>query len=288
LPEQRIDLGCQLVVIFLLLLRHWSRRHAFNDCREPGDPLQSQKLNYHGRHPRVVEILIGRTCPLNAPIYAARLSKSYGSLNVLKDVSLSLRAGQITTLMGPSGSGKSTLLSALAGLVRPDKGEVTLLGRSIWKSGLSDRGREEMRRLHCGLIFQQPNLMPALTAQQQLQMALEWASDIPRTDIRRRAVETLTRLGLENHLNARPHHLSGGEKQRVAVARAMAKRPKVLFADEPTAALDWERNGLAVFDMLRGAARDDGAAVLIVSHDHRLAERSDFVLHIEDGRLREN
>ena len=129
--------------------------------------------------------------------------------------------------------------------------------------------------------------MPALTAEQQLRIALEWASDLPNREIHAQVRETLVRVGLQDHLHSRPNELSGGEKQRVAVARAMAKRPRVIFADEPTAALDWEHNGRSVFDMLARAAHEDGATVLIVSHDPRIAAASDRVLHIEDGHLKE-
>ncbi|HLW65383.1 MAG TPA: ATP-binding cassette domain-containing protein, partial [Gemmataceae bacterium] len=185
------------------------------------------------------------------------------------------------------GSGKSTLLAIMAGLLHPDNGEVHLLGSDVWGPHFTERDRDEMRRRHCGFIFQQCNLMPALTAEQQLRIALEWASDLPTQEIRSQVRETLVRVGLQDHLRSRPNELSGGEKQRVAVARAMAKRPRVIFADEPTAALDWEHNGRGVFDMLAGAAHEDGATVLMVSHDPRIADRCDRVLHIEDGHLTE-
>ncbi|HEV3145610.1 MAG TPA: ABC transporter ATP-binding protein [Gemmataceae bacterium] len=220
-------------------------------------------------------------------LQAFQLWKSFDNQVVLSDVSLTLNEGQVTLLMGPSGSGKSTLLAILAGLLHPDHGEVHFLGRDIWGGDFSDRDRDDLRRRHCGFIFQQCNLMPALTAEQQLRITLEWASDMPRNEIGQHVRETLVRLGLRDHLHSRPNELSGGEKQRVAVARAMAKRPRVIFADEPTAALDWEHNGRAVFEMLTRAAHEDGATVVIVSHDHRIADRSDRVLHIEDGHLTE-
>lgn len=218
-------------------------------------------------------------------IRANGLNKRFGSQPVLMNATLTLQAGQLTTLVGPSGSGKSTLLAILAGLLRPDDGEVEVLGASLWASRMSDRERERLRRRHCGFVFQHCNLMPALTAQQQLRIALEWASDVPRGEVEQRAVTILTGLGLEQHLNSRPHEMSGGEKQRVAVARALAKDPKVIFADEPTAALDWERNGCAVFELLARAAHERRSTVLVVAHDERIASRSDQVLRIEDGRL---
>jgi putative ABC transport system ATP-binding protein len=224
---------------------------------------------------------------MSEPLQAFQVWKSFGSQVVLSEVSLALYAGQVTCLMGPSGSGKSTLMAILAGLLHPDSGEVHLLGNDIWARGFSERDRDELRRKHCGFIFQQCNLMPALNAEQQLRIALEWASDVPSHEIGQRVRDTLIRLGLKDQLRSRPHQLSGGEKQRVAVARAMVKRPRVIFADEPTAALDWERNGRGVFDMLCKAAHEDGGTVLIVSHDQRIANRSDRVLHIADGRLKE-
>jgi putative ABC transport system ATP-binding protein len=224
---------------------------------------------------------------MSVTLEAFHLWKSFDRQVVLSDVSLALTDGQVTLLMGPSGSGKSTLLAIMAGLLHPDNGEVHLLGSDVWGPHFTDRDRDEMRRRHCGFIFQQCNLMPALTAEQQLRIALEWASDLPSREIKAQVHETLVRVGLQDHLHSRPNELSGGEKQRVAVARAMAKRPHVIFADEPTAALDWEHNGRGVFDMLARAAHEDGATVLIVSHDPRIADRSDRVLHIEDGHLTE-
>ncbi len=202
----------------------------------------------------------------------------------LQDVSLDVAAGGITTLMGPSGSGKSTLLASLSGLLRPERGTVTLLGQRLWN--LSEVERERFRRQHCGFIFQQYNLFPALTACQQLEIALQWGSDLPASQVRRQAKETLADLGLGDKLHLRPHQLSGGEKQRVAVARALAKRPALIFADEPTAALDWA-HGSQVIDMLRQVASSQGATVLLVSHDPRIIPRTDRMLCLEDGKLLE-
>jgi putative ABC transport system ATP-binding protein len=235
-------------------------------------------------------------CQQNGPpkartdtIRASGLCKRFGSTTVLRDVSLEISAGMVTTLIGPSGSGKTTLLAILCGLVRPDEGTVSFLGHDLWHEKRSDEERERLRRRHCGIIFQKSNLLPALTAQQQLEIALDWASDVPRRQMASRARRLLTRVGLGTHLESRPHQLSGGEQQRVAVARALAKRPVVLLADEPTASLDWKENGRQVFRLLRWAAHSPKhpAIVLIVSHDPRIARASDRVLHIADGRLRE-
>lgn len=198
----------------------------------------------------------------------------------LREVSYDLAAGQIGLLIGPSGSGKSTLVAVLSGLHRPDSGTVTALGNDIWR--LSDTEREEFRRQQCGFVFQGYNLFPALTALQQLEMVLEWGSRIRGADARKLATETLGRLGLSDKLRLRPQQLSGGEKQRVAIGRALVKNPALIFADEPTAALDWH-HGEEVVRMLREAAHERGATVVVVSHDPRMARYADTVQHLEDG-----
>lgn len=222
-------------------------------------------------------------------IEAEHLTKAYGqgpgTYYALRDVSLQLRRGEITALLGPSGSGKSTLLAVLSGLLHPDQGKVRLLGQDV--GAMTDSQMESFRRRHCGFIFQHYNLFPALTACQQLEIALEWASDLPRGGIRQRARDMLASLGLGEKLHLRPLQLSGGEKQRVAVARALVKKPALLFADEPTAALDWD-HGQQVVRLLQKAAREEDAAVLLVSHDPRIVPLVQRVLRMRDGRVAEN
>lgn len=226
---------------------------------------------------------------MSVTIQANGVSKTFGEgrtrVVALADVSLTVEAGQLVTLMGPSGSGKSTLLAILSGLVRPDRGDVILLERSIWD--MADQQREDFRRRYSGFVFQQSNLFPALNARQQVEIALEWASEVPRETAPQIARETLIALGLGDKLHLRPLELSGGEKQRVAVARAMAKKPALVFADEPTAALDWA-NGQQVLHQLRSAAKDYGATVLLVSHDPRIIPLADRILELEDGRLKDS
>ncbi|MBY0587813.1 ABC transporter ATP-binding protein [bacterium] len=200
----------------------------------------------------------------------------------LRDVSIELEAGQVTVLMGPSGSGKSTLLAILAGLLRPDSGEVESMGQSI--VGMNDAERENFRRKYCGFVFQGYNLFPALTAQQQVEIVLRWGEGASAKEATAKAIETLTVLGLGEKRHLRPWQLSGGEKQRVAVARALVKRPALLFADEPTAALDWE-HGEQVVQLLKRGAADDKATVLIVSHDPRVTGLADRVLFLADGKI---
>jgi len=183
--------------------------------------------------------------------------------------------------MGPSGSGKSTLIAALSGLLKPDEGTVNALGEDLWarNAGKIDRFRLD----HCGFIFQGFNLFPALTALQQVTSVLKYQGK-SRAEARRIAMEALDEVGLGPRINQRPSELSGGEKQRIAIARAIAKRPSLLFADEPTSALDGE-NGQIVIRLLRRAAVEHKAAVVCVTHDVRLEAFADRVVHLEDGRI---
>ena len=151
---------------------------------------------------------------------------------------------------------------------------------------MSEQERERFRLRHCGFIFQGYNLFPALTARQQLEMVVRWGEGASRRDARRRADEMLDLLGLGRKAHLRPIELSGGEKQRVAIGRALIKDPNFCFADEPTSALDWE-HGEQVIELLRIAAHDRGATVLVVAHDARIIAHVDRVVHMEDGRLRQ-
>ena len=222
-----------------------------------------------------------------ADLSARGLVKSFRTgrieAQVLKGVDFSARHGDVTMVMGPSGSGKSTLIAALSGLLRPDAGEVTALGQTLWK--LSPGKIDRFRLDHCGFIFQGFNLFASLTALQQVTTVLKYTGLNPE-EARRTAAEALTEVGLAKRLHLRPAELSGGEKQRVAIARAIAKKPKLLFADEPTSALDGE-NGQIVIRLLQRAAKEHGAAVICVTHDPRLEDYADRVIHIEDGLITE-
>src|SRR5262249_3921596 len=200
----------------------------------------------------------------------------------LDDVSLELRPGEFSLLMGPSGSGKSTLLAVLSGLVPPDSGQVVALGQKVW--AMSDLKREEFRRRSTGFIFQGCNLFPALTVREQLEMVLLWAVGTPAPEAERQVESMLDLLGLAEKADRVPEQLSGGEKQRVAIARALIKDPQLIFADEPTSALDWQR-GRQIVELLQESARERGAVLVVVSHDHRIVPYADRVLHLTDGRL---
>jgi putative ABC transport system ATP-binding protein len=222
-------------------------------------------------------------------VRARRLLRSFGegerATVALRAASLDLQRGELAVLMGPSGSGKSTLLAVLGGLLRPDAGMVSVLGQDLW--GMADRERERFRQRHMGFIFQGFNLFPALTATQQLELVLRWGEGLPVREARERSQQMLALLGLGHKLDARPAQLSGGEKQRVAIGRALVKEPTLCFADEPTSALDWA-HGQEVAELLQAAAHDRGATVLVVSHDARLIPYADRVFHLEDGRLTEH
>ena len=211
------------------------------------------------------------------------------SRNVIDDVSLNLHRGEITLLMGPSGSGKSTLLAIASGLLQPDSGQVLARENGRWMNvwTLSPREREQFRLRNCGFIFQGYNLFPALTARQQLEIVLRWGDGLGGREARRRADGMLALLGLKGKENKKPAQLSGGEKQRVGIGRALIKRPRFCFADEPTSALDWG-SGQVVIDQLRAAAHEYKSTIIVVSHDQRLLEHVDVSYHLDDGHLTES
>ena len=210
------------------------------------------------------------------------VSKTYptgeGPLQVLRGVSLGLAAGESLALTGESGSGKSTLLHLAGGLDRPDSGAIRFQGRNI--AGASDRELAEYRRIHVGLVFQQFNLIPSLDVGANLafQARLGGRHDAEWT---RRLAE---RLGLAKLLDRYPEQLSGGQQQRVAIGRALAGRPQLILADEPTGNLD-EATGDAVLDLMLSLMAETGAALLMVTHSMRLAARLDRRLHLAAGRL---
>jgi putative ABC transport system ATP-binding protein len=230
----------------------------------------------------------------DAPTLTGRhLVRTFGDgdsqTTALNDVTLDLFRGQFALLMGPSGSGKSTLLAVLSGLLHPTAGQVFARadGQRVDVWSMTDKEREQFRLRNCGYIFQGYNLFPALTARQQLEIVLRWGMNVHGREARRQADEMLGILGLGNKGKLLPTHLSGGEKQRVAIGRALVKNPMMVFADEPTSALDWA-HGEQVVELLRTAAHERGATMLVVSHDARIVPFVDAVFHLEDGRLSEN
>lgn len=224
--------------------------------------------------------------PPEPTLVARHLKRSFGTgesaVAVLQDISLELYPGQTLLLMGPSGSGKSTLLAALSGLLRPDDGEVTILGESLWR--MSESTRERFRLRHFGFVFQGFNLFPSLTAHEQLEMVVRWGEGATRHEARRRVRAMLDQLGLGHRAHVRADRLSGGEKQRIAVGRAMLKNPRFCFADEPTGSLDWG-HGEQVIQLLRSGGREREAVLFLVGHDPRLVPYADRVVHLVDGQL---
>jgi len=226
---------------------------------------------------------------MNKPTLQARLIvrtfEQGGTVStVLREVSLKLYRGELALMMGPSGSGKSTLLAVLSGLLNPTDGQVLALGQDYW--ALSEVAQERFRQQHFGYIFQGYNLLPALTARQQLELVLRWAGRTLAREARLRADRMLGILDLGKRGHLRPAQLSGGEKQRVAIGRALVMEPAFCFADEPTSALDWA-HGEGVIQLLQEAAHERGTTLLVVSHDARLLPYADRSFHMEDGRLTE-
>ncbi len=209
------------------------------------------------------------------------LGTGAGENRVLKGIDVKLRAGELTLLKGPSGSGKTTLLSILGCILTPTSGELEIAGEST--AGLGAEGLADLRRRHVGFVFQSYNLFPTLTATQNIMLALDLkgASAVNAAQI---AAAALAEVGLSHRANAFPGQLSGGEKQRVAIARSLAGSPSVILADEPTAALDSE-NGKSVMALLAEVAKDKSRAVLAVTHDHRTLAYADRVIKIEDGQI---
>ncbi|MEV0090003.1 ABC transporter ATP-binding protein [Streptomyces sp. NPDC050738] len=211
------------------------------------------------------------------------VTKSYGTgdsaVTALDGVTLSLRAGTFTAVMGPSGSGKSTLLQCAAGLDRPDEGIVMVDGAEM--TGGSEAELTRFRRRRIGFVFQQYNLLPTLTVAQNTTLPLKLAG---RRIDRERARQILTQVGLGERLGHLPDQLSGGQRQRVAIARALVTEPAVVFADEPTGALD-TRSARDVLRLLQDAVRTHGRTVVMVTHDPVAASYADSVLFLADGRL---
>ena len=200
---------------------------------------------------------------------------------VLQDVDLAIMPGEVVLLTGPSGCGKTTLLTLVGALRQVQQGSVRLFGQQL--NG-ADRGQRQQLRRRIGMIFQGHNLLRCLSAEQNVQMGADLLSELAYRVRRDQSREWLRAVGLGDHLSKLPHDLSGGQKQRVAIARALAAQPDLLLADEPTAALD-SRSGREVVELLRRLAREQGCAVLMVTHDPRILDVADRLLRMEDGRL---
>lgn len=210
-------------------------------------------------------------------IKLAGVQKSYGAGAVLKGVDLQLPPGSFTALLGPSGCGKSTLLHIIGGLERADAGLIRVAGEAIEQ--MNEAALRHYRATRLGFVFQNANLLPTLTAKENVEVALMEAADAEK-----RATDLLTAVGLGERIHHFPDQLSGGQRQRVALARALGKRPPLILADEPTGSLD-QQTGRAVLDLLAWMRREAGSTLLVVTHDAEVAARADRVLKMVDGQV---
>ena len=200
---------------------------------------------------------------------------------ILFDIDLTLNSGEVVILKGPSGSGKTTLLTLMGGLRSAQSGSLEVFGEEL--VGANKQKLVQIRR-HIGYIFQAHNLLKSLTARQNVQMSLELHQGIPVAEIRQRAIALLEAVGLAQHADYHPHNLSGGQKQRVAIARALVSHPKMVLADEPTAALDG-KSGRNIVQLMQELAREQGCTILIVTHDNRILDVADRIVELEDGKI---
>jgi len=223
------------------------------------------------------------SAPEGALLVASDLHKRFGKSTALAGLSVEVRGGEVVAVLGPSGSGKSTLLLCLAGIIPPDQGEVVYRGRTL--ASLSDATLTRLRRDEFGFVFQFGQLVPELTAVDNVSLPLRLAG-LRRNDAAARAREWLARLDIDEVAEQRAGEMSGGQAQRVAVARALVTGPRVVFADEPTGSLD-SLNGELVMNLMVGAARDQGTTVVLVTHEARVAAYADRELVVRDGMLAE-
>jgi putative ABC transport system ATP-binding protein len=248
----------------------------FRRKKQNGQPLRSAT--------RVHPALRGSDSDNNLCVRIEDLNHTYGSgelrKQVLYDNDLELSRGEIVIMTGPSGSGKTTLLTLVGALRTVQDGSVQVMGNEL--AGLDDRALAEVRR-DIGFIFQAHNLFESLTARQNVRMALELKS-LAREESEERAAELLQALGLGHRLDYKPESLSGGQRQRVAIARALANHPKLILADEPTAALD-KQSGRDVVELLKKIAKEELATILIVTHDNRILDVADRIVNMVDGRV---
>jgi putative ABC transport system ATP-binding protein len=221
----------------------------------------------------------------NTVVAIDKLNYYYGKgklrKQILFDITANVNAGEIIFLTGPSGSGKTTLLSLIGGLRSLHSGSLKVLGEELNQA--SAKQLRHLRR-NIGYIFQGHNLLNSLTARQNVQMALGLHSDISKREGIERAETLLTKVGLAEYINQHPHNLSVGQQQRVAIARALVAHPKIILADEPTAALD-KKSGLEVIELMSELAKQQGCTVLLVTHDVRIFDFADRLVNLDDGRL---
>jgi putative ABC transport system ATP-binding protein len=215
-------------------------------------------------------------------IRVEHVKKHYGDVEILKGVDLTVSVGQFTAIMGKSGSGKSTLLGVIAGLERPDEGDVFIMGQKL--DGMSDQDMATLRRRSIGIVFQGFSLIPSLTALDNVLLPTFFTTGTSVGERRQRGIDLLQQVGLNERLNYHPATLSGGEQQRVAIARALVNSPSILLADEPTGNLDQE-TGASVLELLLDLGRTHGTGLLMVTHDPDIAAKAGNVVEMKDGRI---
>ncbi len=229
-----------------------------------------------------VQTALSSTQPV---IMAQGLNHYFGQGNLRKQVlfgiNLEINVGEIVIMTGPSGSGKTTLLSLMGGLRSAQEGSLKILGQEICGASKHDLAQ---LRLHIGYIFQAHNLMSFLTARENVRMLLELHDRYLKQDLNAIATAMLEQVGLGDRAEYYPENLSGGQKQRVAIARALVSHPKIVLADEPTAALD-KKSGRDVVEIMQKLAKEQGCTILLVTHDNRILDIADRIVYMEDGRL---
>lgn len=216
-----------------------------------------------------------------AILSASNIHKKYGTVDVLKGVDVAIEKGEIVSIVGSSGAGKSTLLHILGTLDKADAGDVQMNGENI--TGLQGKKLAAFRNQHIGFVFQFHHLLPEFTAIENVCIP-GWIANGKKGDVKKRAEELLTMLGLQHRLQNKPNALSGGEQQRVAVARALINNPSVVFADEPTGNLD-SANARDLHHLFFDLRKNFNQTFLIVTHNEELAELSDRILHMKDGKI---
>jgi putative ABC transport system ATP-binding protein len=224
---------------------------------------------------------------MTAVVQIRGISKHFGEgaarVDALRDISLDIHGGTVIGLRGPSGSGKSTLLNVIGCILEPDSGRMTLNDELVYDQKWLRRDLRHLRLEKIGFIFQSHNLLPFLNAWENVAVALILAG-AGRDAARKRALDLLAYLGVQKRSEAMPGQLSGGEAQRIAIARALANDPRIILADEPTAALDSQRAG-TVMDLLRKVAEEHRSAVIVVTHDEKIFNRFDHIHTLRDGAL---
>ena len=225
---------------------------------------------------------------MNPIVSIENLNHSFGQgalrKTVLTDINLQLYPGEIVILEGPSGSGKTTLLTLIGALRSVQEGSLKIIDRELYRA---HKQQLIQIRNQIGFIFQSHNLLKCLRAWENVSMSLKLHKDIPKRDRRSRSLDILYAVGMGDRADYYPDNLSGGQKQRVAIARALVSGPKLVLADEPTSSLD-SKSGRTVVEIMQRLAKDEGCTVLLVTHDNRILDIADRIVHIEDGSLRKN